>query len=106
MVGGKLKNNIGIIVGWLYNHTKYLRVVFKALMRMMVEYVLDQSYNGAHVVQIFQGMGVIIKGDNNDYEQEVNMFEQWCMIFIGEYIDGGMDTKKNYVEALTTGMSQ
>ena len=51
----------------------------KELMRLVVEYVSAQVWNGANVVKIFEVMGMIIKDDDGDNGEEGNTFVEWYM---------------------------
>ena len=48
-------------------------------MRLVVEYVSAQVWNGANVVKIFEVMGMIIKDDDGDNGEEGNTFVEWYM---------------------------
>ena len=41
----------------------------------MAEYALDQVWNGANVVQIFEATGMTIKDGDNDNKEEGKMVE-------------------------------
>ena len=50
-------------MGWLQNHPKNLRILLKALLMAVTEYVSDQVQKGAWVVKIFGVMGIMINDD-------------------------------------------
>ena len=75
MVGGTLKNNLRIGIGLLQNHPKDLRGLLKALTRMVVGYALIQVQYGAHIVQIFDFVVMMIKDDNDDDGGKGDIFE-------------------------------
>ena len=60
MVGGTLKKNLGIGMGWLQKNPQYSRDLLKAFMKVAVEYAPDKVLNGAYVVQIFEATGMRI----------------------------------------------
>ena len=76
MVGGTSKKNLGINMGWLWNHPKESMVLLKALTRAVAEYTLDQVWNIMHVVQIFDAMGMMIKDDDDNDGEGLNIFEE------------------------------
>ena len=55
--------------------SQWVEGLLKALERVVAEYVLDQVWNGVNVVQIFEAMGITIKGGDNDNKEEGKMVE-------------------------------
>ena len=51
-------------------------VLLKALTRAVAEYTLDQVWNIMHVVQIFDAMGMMIKDDDDNDGEGLNIFEE------------------------------
>ena len=50
-------------------------VLLKELTRVVVKYALSQVQSGAHVVQIFEAIGMMIKYNNNYDGEEGKMFD-------------------------------
>lgn len=64
MVGGSSKKNNEIGVQWLENHPKESTALLEVLTKLVVEYMSAQVENGAHMLQLFEAMGMMIDEAN------------------------------------------
>ena len=61
MVGGSSKKNTHIGMEWLHSHPDASRELLDMLTNIIVEYMSLQVENGAHMLQLFEAMGMMIE---------------------------------------------
>ena len=66
--------------------SQWLKILLKALTRVVVKYVLDQVRNGAQVVQIFDSMEMMINYFEDEDGYEGKMFEEWYIMWLKDII--------------------
>eukprot|EP00934_Nitzschia_sp_Nitz4_P003837 Nitzschia sp. Nitz4//scaffold54_size114964//32677//34122//NITZ4_003842-RA/size114964-augustus-gene-0.2-mRNA-1//1//CDS//3329554324//3827//frame0 len=64
MVGGSSKKNQEIGEQWLNDHPVESKELLRVLTKLVVEYMSAQIENGAHIIQVFEAMGMMISGEN------------------------------------------
>jgi len=64
MVGGSSKKNQEIGKTWLNEHPHESLVLLKTLTKIVIEYMSEQIESGAHMLQVFEAMGMMIDEDN------------------------------------------
>jgi len=73
MVGGSSKKNQNIGMEWLATHTDASRELLDVLTTIVVEYMSEQVECGAHMLQLFEAMGMMID------EAEFNTYAMPCL---------------------------
>jgi len=73
MVGGSSKRNQHIGMEWLHSHPEESRELMDMLTTVVIEYMSEQVENGAHMLQLFEAMGMMIE------EKEFDEFAMPCL---------------------------
>ena len=63
MVGGSSKKNQRVGMEWLVNHPEASKELLGMLTTIVIEYMSEQVESGAHMLQLFEAMGMMIDED-------------------------------------------
>ena len=73
MVGGSSKKKQHIGMEWLHSHTDASKELLDMLTTIVIEYMAEQVESGAHMLQLFEAMGMMIE------EKEFGEFAMPCL---------------------------
>lgn len=82
MVGGSSKKNQHIGMEWLRSHPVASKELLDALTAVVIEYMAEQVESGAHMLQLFEAMGMMIE------EAEFGEFAMPCLERIASELKG------------------
>jgi uroporphyrinogen decarboxylase len=82
MVGGSSKKNQHIGMEWLHSYPDASKDLLDRLTTIVIEYMAEQVENGAHMLQLFEAMGMMIE------EKEFYDFAMPCLEKIAKELKG------------------
>ena len=82
MIGGSSRKNLDIGMKWLNDHPKESRELLDVLTKIITEYMTAQVEAGAHMLQLFEAMGMMLE------EKEFYDFAMPCLEKIASELKG------------------
>lgn len=82
MVGGSSKKNQHVGMEWLRSHPEESKELLDTLTTVVIEYMAEQVESGAHMLQLFEAMGMMIE------EREFDDFAMPCLEKIAAELKG------------------
>ena len=82
MIGGSSRKNTEVGKVWLRNHPVDSRCLLDVLTKLIIEYMTSQVEAGAHLLQLFEAMGMMLD------EEEFEEFARPCLEEIERELKG------------------